>query len=60
VKEDVNKDELLKWPDERLKLVGASRVVSDDFWLECIEEVVLEPSPIGYQSVMKAAAGAKS
>lgn len=41
-KEEVNKDELSTWPDERLDLVGARRVPKDDFWYEVNQELVAE------------------
>lgn len=40
VKEEVNKDELHTWTDERLDLVGARRVEKDTFWYECKEEEI--------------------
>ena len=34
IKEEINKDELHTWSDERLELVGARRVPKDEFWYE--------------------------
>lgn len=39
-KESVNKEELKKWPDERLDQVGARRVGKDTFWYEIDEQKV--------------------
>ena len=39
-KEEVNKDELHTWPDERLDLVGARRVEKDTFWYETKAEEI--------------------
>ena len=33
-KEEINKEELSGWPEERLELVGARRVEKDQFWYE--------------------------
>jgi phage host-nuclease inhibitor protein Gam len=41
-KEDVNKEELQGWPDERLELVGARRVNKDQFWYEVNEEKIAD------------------
>jgi phage host-nuclease inhibitor protein Gam len=41
-REDVNKDVLRQWPDERLELVGARRVRKDTFWYETREEDIEE------------------
>lgn len=41
-KEDVNKDELHTWPDERLGLVEARRVRKDVFWYEVDEEHIAD------------------
>ncbi len=40
VKEEVNKDVLKTWPDERLDLVGARRIEKDSFWFEVKEEEI--------------------
>lgn len=40
-KEDVNREVLQTWPDERLVLVGAKRVEEDTFWIELKEESLL-------------------
>lgn len=34
VKEEVNKETLQEWPDERLEVIGARRVSEDKFWVE--------------------------
>lgn len=39
-KEEVNKEELLTWPSERLDLVGARRESQDVFWYEVKEEEI--------------------
>lgn len=44
VKEDVNREELHNWPDERLKMVGARRVKKDVFWYE-VNEAALVSKP---------------
>lgn len=41
-KEEVNKDELSTWPDERLTLVGARRVKKDLFWYEIHQETIAD------------------
>ncbi len=41
-KESVDKDELSKWPDERLDLVGARRVKKDTFWYEIDEKKIAD------------------
>lgn len=41
VKEEVNKEVLQEWPDERLEKVGARRVKSDRFWVE-VDQAALE------------------
>ncbi|WP_457571290.1 host-nuclease inhibitor Gam family protein [Desulfovulcanus sp.] len=38
IKEQVNKEELRTWTDERLNLIGARRVEKDSFWYEVKEE----------------------
>ncbi len=42
LREDVNREELHKWPDDRLALVGARRLAKDVFWYE-LDEAKLEP-----------------
>lgn len=42
VKESVDKEELKKWTDEKLALVGVRRVPKDDFWYEIDEEKIAE------------------
>ena len=42
VKEEINKDELATWPDERLELVGARRIEKDQFWYETKAEEIAE------------------
>lgn len=37
IREDVNRDELRGWPEERLELVGARRMEKDTFWYETDE-----------------------
>lgn len=34
IKEEVNKETLQEWPDERLEVIGARRVSEDKFWVE--------------------------
>jgi phage host-nuclease inhibitor protein Gam len=41
LREDVNREELHKWPDDRLALVGARRLAKDIFWYE-LDEARLE------------------
>ncbi|MEZ5571202.1 MAG: host-nuclease inhibitor Gam family protein [Halioglobus sp.] len=41
IKEEVNKETLQEWPDERLEKVGARRVVEDKFWVE-VDQAALE------------------
>ena len=43
VKEELDKDTLRGWPDERLALVGLTRVLKDTFFVELKEEN-LQPS----------------
>jgi phage host-nuclease inhibitor protein Gam len=38
--EQVNKEELRTWPDERLDLVGARRIEKDEFWYEVTQEEI--------------------
>ena len=40
VKEEINKDSCLGWPDERLELVGLKRQQSDTFFIEIKKENV--------------------
>ncbi len=40
IKESLNKDEMHKWPTERLELVGARRVEKNTFWYEIKEEEI--------------------
>lgn len=42
LREDVNREELHKWPDNRLALVGARRLSKDVFWYE-LDEARLHP-----------------
>ena len=42
VKEDVNKDVLGEWSDERLESVNVQRVRKDQFWYEVAEEELKE------------------
>lgn len=42
VKEEINKDAALGWPDERLELVGLKRQQSDTFFIEIKKEEVPE------------------
>lgn len=42
-KEEVNKEVLQEWPDERLERVGARRVSQDRFWVE-VDQAALEDS----------------
>lgn len=42
VKESVDKDELQKWPDERLEIVGVRRVPKDTFWYEIDEHKIAD------------------
>ncbi|MFH2100217.1 MAG: host-nuclease inhibitor Gam family protein [Pseudomonadota bacterium] len=42
VKEDVNREELRGWPEERLDLVGARRAEKDEFGYELNEQAVKE------------------
>ncbi|MDA8138010.1 MAG: host-nuclease inhibitor Gam family protein [Desulfobacteraceae bacterium] len=42
IKEEVNKEELATWPDERLELVGVRRVEKDLFWYEISQEKIAE------------------
>ncbi len=44
VREDVNREELRSWPDERLELIGARRVEKDAFWYELDESLLTEDS----------------
>jgi len=37
IKEEVNREVLHEWPEERLELVGARRVEKDTFWYEIDE-----------------------
>jgi phage host-nuclease inhibitor protein Gam len=41
IKEEVNKETLQEWPDERLEKVGARRVSEDRFWVE-VDQAALE------------------
>lgn len=41
MKEEVNKETLQEWPDERLEKVGARRVSEDRFWVE-VDQAALE------------------
>lgn len=41
-KEEVNKEALREWPDERLSIIGARRVQKDTFFLELKQEVLAE------------------
>jgi phage host-nuclease inhibitor protein Gam len=41
-KEEVNREELATWPNERLELVGARRVEKDAFWYEIRQETITE------------------
>lgn len=41
-KESIDKDELHKWPDERLELIGVRRVKRDQFWYETDEERIAD------------------
>ena len=41
-KESVDKEELQKWPDERLDMVGVRRITKDQFWYETDEEKIAE------------------
>lgn len=45
-KEEVNKETLQEWPDERLEKVGARRVSEDRFWVE-VDQAALEASSDG-------------
>ena len=47
IQESVNKEVLKDWPDDRLKMVDAKKIVEDKFWYEVKEEAVTETSPIG-------------
>ena len=40
--ESVDKEELHKWPDERLDLVGVRRVTQDQFWYETDAEKIAD------------------
>lgn len=42
VKEEINKDAALGWPDERLELVGLKRLQSDAFYIEIRQDNVPE------------------
>ncbi|NDY57430.1 hypothetical protein G3N56_11835 [Desulfovibrio sulfodismutans] len=42
VKEELNRDEMVKWPDERLELVGARRAKKDLFYYELKAEEIKE------------------
>ena len=42
IKESVDKDVLHTWPDERLAIVNARRVVKDKFWYEIKQEELKE------------------
>ena len=42
IREDVNKDELRQWPDERLALVGVRRVDKDSFYYEIDEQKIAD------------------
>ncbi|MGD9504546.1 MAG: host-nuclease inhibitor Gam family protein [Syntrophobacteraceae bacterium] len=53
VKESVNKEELLTWPEERLEQVGAVRVIEDKFWLKAEGAVEVEPCQSGCQALMR-------
>lgn len=47
VKEEINKDSCLGWPDERLELVGLKRLILDTFFIEikkdAVPEVAVQP-----------------
>jgi len=45
-KEEVNKETLQEWPDERLEKVGARRVSEDKFWVE-VDQAALEDTANG-------------
>lgn len=40
VKEDVNREALREWPEERLQIVGARRIQKDTFFLELKQEEI--------------------
>lgn len=40
VKEEINKEAALGWPDERLELVGLKRLMSDTFFIEIKQDTV--------------------
>lgn len=40
VKEEINKDSCLGWPDERLELVGLKRLMLDTFFIEIKKDAV--------------------
>ena len=42
VKEEINKDSCLGWPDERLELVGLKRLILDTFFIEIKKDAVPE------------------
>ncbi len=42
IREDVDRDELHRWSDEELRLVGARRMVKESFWYELAREGVTE------------------
>ncbi len=42
VKEEINKDSCLGWPDERLELVGLKRLMQDTFFIEIKKDAVPE------------------
>ncbi|WP_297826386.1 host-nuclease inhibitor Gam family protein [uncultured Desulfovibrio sp.] len=42
VKEEINKDSCLGWPDERLELVGLKRLMLDTFFIEIKKDAVPE------------------
>lgn len=42
VKEEINKDSCLGWPDERLELVGLKRLIQDTFFIEIKKDAVPE------------------
>lgn len=46
VKEEINKEVLQEWPDERLERVGARRLISDKFWVE-VDQTALEDATNG-------------
>ena len=46
IKEEVNKETLQEWPDERLEAVGARRVSEDKFWCE-VDQAALENTARG-------------